>query len=330
MEESSQACGWIGKHTGGKEKGSMNSKLGLGRFLAAMAALVFVAAACGSSGGGGNPSPASKGTLTVAGFNFPESSILAEIYGQALAHDGYTINYKLLLGTREVVAPALESGQIDLYPGYAATDLEFYNKGAGEANGDSVATTAKLNSHLQPLGLTALTPSPAVDQNAFAVTAATQKKYSLSKLSDLAPIGGQLTLGAGPECPTRPFCQPGLQKTYGINFKAFKPLDTDGPLTRAAFKNGTIDVGLVFSSDGDLNSLGLVVLQDDKHLENADNVVPILRQAAASDEVKRVLNAIDGKLTTADLLTMNSQVSLQHQDADAVATAWLQQHNYSS
>jgi osmoprotectant transport system substrate-binding protein len=305
----------------------MNFRLGSVRSLAAIAAIVFAVAACGSTGGGSTPTT-SKGTLTVAGFNFPESSILAEIYGKSLAHDGYAINYKLLLGTREVVAPALESGQIDLYPGYAATDLEFYNKGAGEASGDVTATTAKLNSRLSPLGLVALTPSAAVDQNAFAVTKATQTKFNLTKLSDLAPIGSQLTLGAGPECPTRPYCQPGLQKTYGITFKAFKPLDTDGPLTRAAFKNGTIDVGLVFSSDGDLNSLGLVVLQDDKHLENADNVVPIIRQAAASDEVKRVLNAIDAKLTTADLVTMNSQVSIQHQDADAVAMAWLQQHNY--
>src|SRR5260370_183156 len=118
----------------------MHSKLGLGRFLGAIAALVFVAAACGSTGGSGNPSPASKGTLTVAGFNFPESSILAEIYGQALAHDGYTINYKLLLGTREVVAPALESGQIDLYPEYPPTHLEFYHNTAGDANAAATST----------------------------------------------------------------------------------------------------------------------------------------------------------------------------------------------
>src|SRR2546426_107379 len=110
MEESGRAQGWIGEPTGGKEKSSMNPRLGSGRFGAALAALVFAAAACGGTGGGTTSSP-SKGTLTVAGFNFPESSILAEIYGQALAHDGYTINYKLLLGTREVVAPALEPGQ---------------------------------------------------------------------------------------------------------------------------------------------------------------------------------------------------------------------------
>jgi osmoprotectant transport system substrate-binding protein len=306
----------------------MNRLRGSVWLIAAFAALATVATACG---GTNTPSTtASKGTITVAGFNFAESSILAELYGQALAHSGYTVNYKLLLGTREVVAPAIKSGQIDLYPGYAATDLEYYNSGAGEATGDATATTAKLNSHLQPLGLEALTPSAAVDQNAFAVTKATQSKYSLTKLSDLAPVGDQLVLGAGPECPTRPFCQPGLQSTYGIHFKSFKALDTDGPLTRAAFKNGTIQVGLVFSSDSDLNQLGLVVLQDDKHLENADNVVPIIRQKVATSDVTAILNKIDAALTTADMVTMNGQVELLHQDADAVATAYLQQHNYFS
>ena len=137
-------------------------------------------------------------------------------------------------------------------------------------------------------------------------------------------------MGAGPECPTRPFCEPGLKTTYGITFKDFKALDTDGPLTRAAFKNGTIQVGLVFSSDADLNALGLVVLQDDKHLENADNVVPIIRQTVATSEVTSVLNKIDAGLTTADLVTMNGQVELLHQDADAVAAAYLQQHNFFS
>jgi osmoprotectant transport system substrate-binding protein len=305
----------------------MNRKLGPAWLLAALTSLVMVAAACGSTGTSSSNTP-SKGSITVAGFNFPESSILAELYGQALAHGGYTINYKLLLGTREVVAPAIQAGSIDVYPGYAATELEFYNKGAGEASGDPVATTAKLNTHLSSIGLEALTPSAAVDKNAFAVTKATQAKYSLTKLSDLAPIGDQLVLGAGPECPTRPFCQPGLEKTYGIHFKDFKPLDTDGPLTRAAFKNGTIQVGLVFSSDADLGQLGLVVLDDDKQLENADNVVPIIRQKVASDDVKTILNNIDAKLTTTDLVTMNAQVELLHQDADAVAKAYLQQHNY--
>ena len=301
----------------------MNRKL-----LLTLSALAVLATACGSA-----PAPAApKGTIVVGGFGFPESSILAQVYGQALAHDGYTIKYKLDLGSREVVAPAIKAGQIDLYPGYAATDLEYYNKKAGEATGDAVATTAKLNTYLQALTppLVALTPSQAVDQNAFAVTKETQTKYNLAKLSDLAAVAGQLTMGAGPECPTRPYCTPGLEKTYGIKFKAFKALDTDGPLTRAAFKNGTIQVGLVFSSDGDLNALGLVVLLDDKHLEAADNVVPIIRAAVATEGVKKVLNKIGAGLTTADLVSMNAQVSLQHMDPDVVAKSYLTAHNYFS
>ena len=149
-------------------------------------------------------------------------------------------------------------------------------------------------------------------------------------MSDLAPIGNQLVLGAGPECPTRPFCLPGLKSTYGIQFKAFKPLDTDGPATRAAFKNNTIQVGLVFSADADLNSLGLVVLDDDKHLQAADQVVPILRKAVANDEVKSILNKVSAGLTTADLVGLNAKVSLEHQDPDAVAKAYLEQKNYFS
>jgi len=296
--------------------------------LAAVIGIVFTVTACGSSPSSSSSTP--KGTITVAGFKFSEGSVLAELYGQALQHDGFTVNFKLNLGSREVVAPAIKSGQVDLYIGYAATDLEFYNSGAGEASGDVTATVSKLNSHLQSLNLVALTPSSAVDQNAVAMTKANSQKYNATKLSDLAAIGGQLVLGAGPECPQRPFCQPGLQKTYGISFKSFKALDTDGPLTRAALKSNDIQVGLVFSSDADLDSLGLVVLADDKHLENADNVVPILRSQVASADAKKVLNAVSAGLTTADLVGLNAQVELQHMDPDVVTKAYLQQHNYFS
>ena len=305
----------------------MNRIRGSYLLVAALATLAVVAAACGSTN---TPGTASKGTVTVAGFNFPESSILANLYGEALAHDGYTVNYKLNLGTRTVVAPALSSGQIDIYPGYAASELEYYNHGAGEATSDPVATTAKLNTYLATINAVALTPSAAFDGNAYAVTKATATKYNLTKLSDLTPIAGQLVFGAGPECPTYKFCLPGLMSVYGLHFKQTLTLDTDGPATRAAFKNGSIQVGLVFSSDADLNALGLVVLQDDMHMIAADNVVPVVRTAIATDEVKTVLNKIDAGLTTADLVTMNGQVELLHQDADAVAMAYLQQHNYFS
>ena len=107
--------------------------------MAALAVVATIAAACGSTPTTGGSTP-NKGKLTVAGFNFPESSILAYVYGKALEHDGYTVTYKVNLGTREVVAPALKSGQIDLYPGYAATDLEYWDQSKGLATGGADGT----------------------------------------------------------------------------------------------------------------------------------------------------------------------------------------------
>jgi len=290
--------------------------------------LSLIASACGSSGGG-SPSTTARGTVTVAGFNFNESTILMDIYGKALAAKGYTVNYKANLGNREIVEPALASGQIDFYPGYAATDLEFINKAKGEATGDAQATTDKLNTYLSAIGAKALTPSPAIDANAFAVTKATATKNNLSKLSDLAPVASQMTLGGPTECATRPYCQPGLEKTYGAKFKAFKALDADGPLTRAALTGGQIDVGLVFSSDGDLDTRGYVVLQDDKHLEAADNIVPIIRTKVLNAEITTLFNNISAALNTTDLRAMNKSADVDKQDPDVLATAWLKQHNFT-
>ncbi len=296
-------------------------------FLFALAGLALIASACGSSGGG-SPASTTKSSITVAGFNFNESSILAYMYGKALADKGYTVKYKLNLGSREVVEPALEHGDIDLYPGYAATELEFINKGKGEATGDPAATVAKLNTYLGPKKLDALTASPAADGNAFAVTKKTADQYSLKKLSDLAPIASKLTLGGPAECPTRPFCQAGLVKTYGLNFKAFKPLDAGGPLTKTALSNGDIDVGLVFSSDGGIVAKNFVVLQDDKQLEAADNIVPVIRQAVENQEVKDLLNKIDAALTLTDLTAMNKAADIDKQDPDALAQKWLKDHGF--
>src|SRR4029077_10287041 len=141
----------------------------------ALAAAALVIAACGGSS---TPSTTSKGTLTVGGFNFPESDILVQLYGPSLAHRGDDVQYKPDLGTRAVVVPAIQSGQIDLYPGYAASELEYLNKGKGEATPDAQVTTDKLNTYLKDIGAQALTPSQAFDGNAYAVTEATAAQYS--------------------------------------------------------------------------------------------------------------------------------------------------------
>src|SRR5437879_3573237 len=218
---------------------------------ASMVALALVTTSCGSTGGPSS-SASPKGTITIASFNFSESIILAHVYGGALKNKGYTIVYRDKLGNREIVEPALENGQIDLYAGYAATDLNFIDKRQGaalEAGTDAAANVQKINARLASKGVKALDPSPAVDQNAFAVTKAEADQYHLTKLSDLTPaIASQWTLGGPPECPQRPFCQLGLEQTYGLKFKAFKPLDTGRPATFDALKQRSLNVGLVLRS----------------------------------------------------------------------------------
>ena len=294
---------------------------------ASMVALALITTACGSTGG----TSSAKETITIASFNFSESIILAHIYGDALKNKGYTINYKDKLGNREIVEPSLENGLIDLYAGYAATDLDFVDGRQGvslEAGSDAQANVQKLNARLNPKGVKVLDPSPAVDQNAFAVTKAEADQNNLTKLSDLTAVASGWTLGGPPECPQRPFCQPGLQQTYGLHFKAFKSLDAGGPLTYAALKNGNINIGLVFSSDGGIAANNFVVLQDDKHLEAADNIVPLIRSAVSNSEVDSLLNSIDAKLNTPDLTALNKSADVDKQDPADLAATWVKDHGF--
>jgi osmoprotectant transport system substrate-binding protein len=305
----------------------LNRILALG---ASMVALALVTTSCGSSGGTAS-SASPKPTITIASFNFSESIILAHIYGGALKNKGYTINYRDKLGPREIVEPALENGQIDLYAGYAATDLTFIEKKQGvalDAGGDATVNVQKINSLLSSKNIKALDPSPAVDQNSFAVTKAEADQYHLTKLSDLSSVASNWTLGGPPECPQRQFCQLGLEQTYGLHFKAFRSLDAGGPLTFTALKEGAINIGLVFSSDGGISANNFVVLQDDKHLEQADNIVPLIRTAVANSEVTALLNSIDSKLNTPDLTAMNKSADVDKLDPADVAATWVKNHGF--
>ena len=148
--------------------------------------------------------------------------------------------------------------------------------------------------------------------------------------SSPTPIASQMTLGGPAECPTRPFCQAGLVRVYGLHFKAFKPLDAGGPLTKAALDGGAIDLGLIFSSDSAYSTGKYVQLQDDKHLQNADNVVPLIKTSKATPDVTALLNEIDGKLTTQDLIALNKSSDVDKQDPDVIAKKWLTDHGYTS
>ena len=284
---------------------------------------VLVASACGGSSTGG--STAAKPTVKVGSTNFYEQGILAEAYAQILENNGYTVERKFNLGNREIVQPALESGQIDIDAEYLATLFVFLDKSA-KASTDPAATSKALQTALSAKKLTVLDYAAATDQNGFVVTKETAAKYNLKKLSDLAAVGGQLVLGGPAECPTRPFCQAGLKSTYGITFKDFKPLDAGGPLTVAALEGKQIDVGLLFTSDPGIVAKGFVLLEDDKHLQLSDNIAPVVRDdLLAKDDgtIKKLLNSVSAKLSQDELNGMNKLVSVDKKDPKDVAKDWL-------
>lgn len=292
-----------------------------------MGAASLALAACGQAGtSGAGGGAAAKPMVRVGSTNFGEQLIVAELYAQVLEANGYKIERKLNLGNREIVAPALESGQIDMYPEYLATYVTFLTKDTSKASSDAAATQRNLQEALKAKNITVLDYAPAVDVNSFVVTKATADKYKLTKLSDLAPVSGQLVLGAAAECPTRPFCIPGLEKTYTIKFKDFKPLDSGGPLTVAALEAGQIDVALLYSTDAVIAAKGFVMLQDDKKLQLADNIAPVVRNDVlnkAPADFKTLINGISAKLTTEEMTAMNKRAGVDKQDPKDVAAQWL-------
>jgi osmoprotectant transport system substrate-binding protein len=297
---------------------------------ATLLATAILAGACGKSGesvatptGGGTTSSSPRGTLTVGVSGaFAENQIVASMYAQVLEKAGYTVNTKLDLESREISDQALQSGQIDIKPEYLASELLFLDPNA-TPSGDPNAEVTALTPLLQAKGVSLLTPSPAQDTNVFVANSQTAQQFNLTKVSDLAAVGDQLTLGGPPECPQRPFCIPGLQDTYGITFKDFKPLDTGGPQTVAALKSNAVQIGLLFSTDPSIITNGFVSLEDDMHLQNAENITPVVRTAALNDEITSLLNAVSAKLTTENVTQMVGEVVNDQKDPADVATEFL-------
>jgi osmoprotectant transport system substrate-binding protein len=270
--------------------------------------------------------------ITVASFNFPESVIVAEIYSQALEAAGFEVDRQLDLGTRELVEPALERGLVEFVPEYSGSALTFVTKEEASATADEQTTYSALKLALQERGIIALAPAPAQNKNGVVTGVETARRFGLTTISDLAPAASQLVFGGPPECPERPLCLLGLESTYGLKFREFVPLDSGGPFTVQALAQGQIDVGLLFTTDGAIDSNDFVLLEDDRMLQPAENVTPVVHQEVVDrfgEEFVRVVNAVSAELVTDDLRELNTRVSIEKERARDVAAGWLAEHDLS-
>ena len=297
-------------------------------------ALALACAACTTAGGRASRSAvqgprAGRAVITVGSFNFPESVLLAYLYADVLAGRGYRIRVLPGLGTRELVDPALMAGLVQLVPEYTGSALEFVSLGRVHPTANVAATASALARSVAGRGLVTGRPAAAQDGNAIVVTAGTAARYHLRTIADLARVARQLVFGGPPECPERLYCLPGLRLKYGLRFREFVPLDADGPLTRQALTAGDINVALLFTTDPAITARHLVVLADNRSLQPAENVVPVLRRATANRYGPGLLAALDAlstRLSTAVLTTLDTQVELDRRAPSTVAERWLQAH----
>lgn len=264
-----------------------------------------------------------EGTIVVGVSGaFTENQLVAEMYAQVLEHAGYTVERQLDLRSREVSQNALESGQIDLKPEYLSSLLRFVDPNA-EASNDPDVVAERLQGLLEPRGLTLLTPSPAQDTNQFVANAQTAERFDLTTMTSLARVASQLTLGAPPECPQRPYCLAGLNSAYGILFDDFEPLDVGGPQTVAALKSDEVQIGLLFSTDPSIEANGFVPLVDDQHLQNAENLTPVIRSEKLNDEVRQTLDEVSARLSSDDVTALVGKVTIEGEDVASVARGFL-------
>jgi len=287
------------------------------RRLALGASLLVLLSACTTGGG--------STTIKIGSDGFDEARVVAEVYAQALEANGFTVDRAGIgLGTRQVTAAALDSGDIQLKPEYIGSGLKYYG---GTSTRSTEENRNALQQALEPKGITVLNPSPAQDTNAFVVRRETAEQYDLAKMSDVAPVQDELKWALATDCPTNPLCAQALKDEYGLEPADVTLLDAcSGPMAEA-LKNETVDVAELCSTSPEIKIYDWVVLDDDRQTQPADNIAPIVRTDLL-DKIDRskfegVLNDVSARIDTATLAQLYYDVAIEHKDIADVARDWL-------
>ena len=284
------------------------------------ALVLFFLAACGSP-----PDPEEPpDTVRFASYDFAENQILTEVYAEAARRAGIPVSVTHGVGPREVVAPALQQGVVDVVIDYLGTALTFARPAAPSLTREPVAMRAVLSRVLGGRGVLVLEAGQAEDQNGFAVTTAFAAELGVARLSDLIDLAPELTFGGPPECPDRPFCLQGLEEVYGLDFGQVRAMPSRAA-TVEALVAGDIDVGLLETTDARLAVAPIQLLIDDRDLQPPENVIPLVRAEAIDrwgEPLRTALDQVSERLTTNDLVQLNRRVELDGLTPQEAAAFW--------
>ncbi|MGW3652331.1 ABC transporter substrate-binding protein [Streptomyces sp. NPDC000878] len=303
----------------------MNRRALLGGLFAAAAVPALAACSGGitsldeGSGSSGGGSGSSAGGLTIGTANFTENQVLGYLYAAVLDAAGVQTKVRPNLGSREILIPAMKSGDIDLLPEYQGALLHYV---APKATATEEGEMQNALTIALPAGLQVLPYGMAEDSDAFVVTRETATKYGLTSLADLKKQNGKLIIGAAAEVKTREVGVVGLKEMYGVEFKEFKSLDSSGPLVKGALKKGDVDVANLFTTDTDILDNGWVVLTDPRNLIPGQHIVPLIADRKADSTVRKALAELGNVLTTTDLTELNRKVDKDKKDPEDVANAY--------
>ena len=292
----------------------------------------FDAASSSTATAGASSSSAAGATVVVGGPTFTEAQIMEQMYVLLLQDAGLQTEVKTA-GNRAIYSKSLQSGEIDVVPDYLGSMLNFLYNAQHPDNKTPVSTNdvqkslAKLREVGKAVGLGALEPAQASNQNAYYVT----KKFAaangnITTLSQLAALKKPVTLGADGLCdaPEQPYCIKGLKGTYGLNVTLKDSYEFGSVKLRTDVANGVVDMGESGTTDGTLAANGMIVLKDDKKLQAAENLLPVINLKDASDpKIATALNKLAPVLTTADLTALNTKVDAERQKPADVAKEYL-------
>lgn len=266
--------------------------------------------------------------IVVGGKNFTEQQLLSSITEQLLEAHGYTVDNRGGMGSG-AVRQAMENGQIDVYWEYTGTSLITYNKVEEKLNAaDTYARVKELDA---AKGIVWLDASAANNTYALAMRKADATEKGISSLSDLATAvnaGGGLTLGSNAEFYERPDGLKPLQEAYGFEFGRENVKRMDSGLVYQALKDGQVDVGLVFATDGRIPAFDFVVLKDDKGYFPAYALAPVIRAEVltANPEIGDLLNGVSAKLSDDVMSALNARVDVNKETIEAVAADFLKEN----
>jgi glycine betaine/choline ABC-type transport system substrate-binding protein len=289
----------------------------------------------GGEGGGAIVSNPDNGkvSLTIGSKNFPEQEILGEIYSQALAAAGYKVKSDLNLGSETVAHQAVKSGAISGYPEYASTALtSFFGREPEEVPADAIQAGEMANAEFEKEGLTAFAPTPFASANAVGTLKKTAEKYELEDVSDLEGVSEELSLYGSPECRQRIDCLAGLEKLYGLQFKSFHPVDIG--LRYTVLDKGQADLSILFTTDPQLSAEAdkYVILEDDKHVFPAGNVIFVTKQSVAEKagpDYEKTIVEVQKGLTLPVMQELDARVELEKQTPKEAAASYLESAGYT-